>query len=73
MQFCNRSDFWGKCPAFGKVCYVGNKKNWFKLCCPCVGKKVHEIEKDESDEPSNQSDYEFSIKTINFRNSVHIK
>ena len=33
-------------------------------------KKVHEIEKDESDEPSDQSDYEFFIETVNIQDSA---
>ena len=33
-------------------------------------KKVHEIEKDESDELSDHSDYEFFIETINIQNSA---
>ena len=35
-------------------------------------KKVHEIEKDESDEPSDQSDYEFFIETVNIQVFFHI-
>ena len=31
----------GKCPAYGKVCPVCNKKNHFKVSCPHVGKKVY--------------------------------
>ena len=34
-------------------------------------KKVHEIKKDESDEPSDQSDYEFFIETVNIQDSAH--
>ena len=49
------------------------KKNHFKVCYPRVGKKVREIGKDEPNEPSNQSDYEFVIETINIRNSAYIK
>ena len=55
-----------------EVCHVCNKKNHFKVFLPRVGKKVHEIEKDESDEPSNQSDHDFFIETINIQNSAHI-
>ena len=71
-KFCDSSYSRGKCPAYGKVCYVCNKKNHFKVFCPRFGKRVHEIEKDESDEPSDQSDYEFFIETVNIQNSVHI-
>ena len=60
-------------PAYRKVCYVSNKKNHFNVCCPCVGKKVHEIEKDESDETSDQKNYEFFIETNNNQNSAHIR
>ena len=35
-------------------------------------KKVHEIEKDESGEPSYQNDYEFFIDTVNIQDSAHI-
>ena len=37
-----------------------------------MGKKVHEIEKDESDEPSNQRDFEFLIETVNIHDSAYI-
>ena len=37
-----------------------------------VIEKVHEIEKDESDEPSDQSDHEFFIETGNIQDSAHI-
>ena len=47
------------------------KKNHFKVCCPRVGKKVHEIEKDKTDEPSHQSNYEFFIETVNIQDSAH--
>ena len=57
-EFFDSSHPQDKCQAHGKVCYVCNKKNHFKVCYPRVYEKVHEIEKDESDEPSNQSDYE---------------
>ena len=56
----------------GKICHVYIKKNHFKVCCPHVRKKVHEIEKDESDEPSDQSDHEFFIETGNIQDSAHI-
>ena len=54
-KFCDSSHPRGKCPAYGKVCHVCNKKNHFKVCCSHVGKKVDEIEKDESDESSDQT------------------
>ena len=60
--FCGSSYPRGKCPASGKLCLFSNKKNHFKVYCPRFGKKVHEIEKDESDQPSGQSDYEFFIE-----------
>ena len=63
-KFCDSSHPRGKCPAYGKVCHVCNKRNHFKVCCPRVAKKVHEIEKDESEEHSDQSDYEFFIETV---------
>ena len=62
-KFCDSSHPRGTCPAYGKVCHVCNKKNDFRVCCPRVGKKVHEIEKVKSDEPSDQSNYEFFIET----------
>ena len=49
-----------------------NKKNHFKVCCLSVGKKVHEIEKDASDGPFDQSDYDFLIGTVNSQDSAHI-
>ena len=61
-----------KCPAYGKVCHVCNKRNHFKVCCPRVAKKVHEIEKDESEEHSDQSDYEFFIETVSIQDSAYI-
>ena len=63
-KFCDSSHPRGKCPAYGKVCHVCNKRNHFKVCCPCIAKKVHEIEKDESEEEFDQSDYEFFIETV---------
>ena len=50
-KFCNSSHPRGKCLPYEKVCYVCNKRNYFKVSCLRVGKKVHEIENDESDEP----------------------
>ena len=70
--FCDSSHPRGKCLAYGKVCHVCNKKNHFKVCCPCVGKKAHEIEKVESDESFDQTDYEFFIETVNIQDSAHI-
>ena len=61
-----------KCPAYGKVCHACNKRNHFKVCCPRLAKKVHEIEKDESAEHSNQSNYEFFIETVSIQDSVYI-
>ena len=55
-----------------KRLYVCNKNKHFKVCCPRVRKKVHKIEKDESDEPSDQSHYEFFIGTFNIQNSAFI-
>ena len=49
-----------------------NKKKHFKFCCHILVKKVHDSEKDESDEPSDQSDYEFFIETINIQNPLHV-
>ena len=71
-KFCNSSHPRGKCPAYGKVCRVCNKKNHFKVCCPRVGKKVHEIEKNESDEPSDQSDYDFFLLKLLIFRTLHI-
>ena len=45
------------------------KRTISKFCRPCVGKKVHEI---ESNEPSDQSDNEFFIETVNIQDSAHI-
>ena len=36
-RFCDSSHPRGKCPAYGKVCHVCNKKNDFKVYCPHVG------------------------------------
>ena len=72
-KFCGSSHTRGKCPDYRKNCHVCNKKNYFKVCYPRVSRKVHETEKDQSDEPSDQSDYEFSIETvINIQDSTHI-
>ena len=71
-KFCSSSHLRGKWSAYGKACHIFIKKNHFKVCCPRVGKKVHEIEKDESDEPSDQSNYEFFIETVNMQDSGHI-
>ena len=60
-QFYDSSHPRGEYPNYGKVFYVCDKRNHFKVCCPRVGKKVHDIEKHESDEPLDQSDYEFFI------------
>ena len=72
MKKCKLKHARGECAAYGKVCDVCNKKNRFKVCYPRVGKKVHEIEKDESDEPSDQSNYEFFIETVNIQDSALI-
>ena len=48
------------------------KRTIFKIFCQRVIEKVHEIEKDESDEPSDQSSFEYFIETINNQNSAHI-
>ena len=61
-----------KCPVYEKFCHVSSEKNHFKACCPRVGKKVHGIEKDESGEPSDQSDYKLFIEVANFQDSVYI-
>ena len=71
-KFCDSLHPRGKCKAYGKVNHVWSKKNHFKVCCPRVGKKVHEIETDESDESSDQSDYEFFVETVNIQDSTHI-
>ena len=71
-KFCDSSHPRGKCPAYGKVCHVCNKRSHFKVCCPRVAKKVHEIEKDESEEHSDQSDYEFFIETVSIQDSAYI-
>ena len=49
-----------------------NKRNHFKVCCPRLAKKVHEIEKDESAKHSNQSNYEFFIETVSIQDSAYI-
>ena len=49
-KFVDSSHPRGKYPTYGKVCHVFNKKNHLKVCCQRVGKKVHEIGTDESDE-----------------------
>ena len=69
---CESSHPQVKCSSYGKVFYVCNKKNHFKVCCQYVGKKVYEIEKDESDEPTSHSDYKIFIETINIENSAYI-
>ena len=58
-------------PSFWKS-LLCNKKNHFKVCCQRVGKKVHKIEKDESQGPFDQSYYELFIETINIQNSAYI-
>ena len=42
-----------------------------EVYCQHVGKKVHEIERDESDEPFDQRDYDFYWDYI--QNLVHVK
>ena len=42
-----------------------------KFAAYVLVKKVHEMEKEESGEPSNQSNYVF-IETINIQNSAFI-
>ena len=71
-KFCNSLHPRGKRLDYGKVCHGRKKKNYFKVFCPRIGKKAHETEKDESDEPSDQSNYEFFIETINAQDSAHI-
>ena len=40
-KFCDSAHPRAKSPA--KICYVCNRKNYFKVFCPRVGKKVHDI------------------------------
>ena len=54
-----------------KNCYVCNKKNHFKVCCQCVRKKVHEMEKDESDESPTRAIMNFLFKLLISR-TLHI-
>ena len=56
---------------YGKVCYVCNKNKHFKARFQRIGKKVHKIEKDESDEPSHQSEYELFTETINIKLRIY--
>ena len=65
-KFCDSSHPRGKCPAYGKVCHVCNERNHFKVCCPRVSKKVHQIEKDDSEEHSDQT-MNFLLKLLVFR------
>ena len=37
-KFCDSSHPRSKCPDYGNVCYVCNKKNHFKVFCPHIGK-----------------------------------
>ena len=71
-KLCDSSHRRRKRSAYGKVCYVYNKKNYFKVYSQRVGKIVHEIERDEPDDRFYQSDYEFFIETITITNSLHI-
>ena len=64
-KFCDSSHPRGKHPAYGRIYQVCNNKSHFKVCFLRLGKKVHEIEKDCSDEPSDKSDYEFFVETFN--------
>ena len=48
------------------------QENYFEVSWQHVGKKVHEIENDETDELSDQRGYYFFIETINFQNSAGI-
>ena len=70
-KFCDSSHPRCKCQAHGKVCCVYNKKNHFKVCYPRVYEKVQETENDESDKPSDRSDYEFFIETVSIQDSAH--
>lgn len=59
-EFCDISHPWGKSLAYRKVYYFCDRKNHFKVCCQYVGEKAH-VERDESDEPSDQKDYDFFL------------
>ena len=74
-KFCDSSLSWGKCPGYGKVCYVCNKKNHFKVFCPHVGKRVQEIEiwKGWMWWTLRPDLLWIFIKTINIHNSIHLK
>ena len=48
------------------VAFVWN--DHFKVCCPCISKNVHEIERDESDEHSDKNEHNFLLKKLMFRN-----
>ena len=63
-KFCDTLHGQGKCRAYQKLCYVCNKKNHFKVCCQCVRKKVHEMEKDESDESPTRAIMNFLFKLL---------
>ena len=56
-KLCDSSHRRRKRSAYGKVCYVYNKKNYFKVYSQRVGKIVYEIERDEPDDRFYQSDY----------------
>ena len=71
-KLCDSSHHRSKRSAYEKVCYVYNKKNYFKVYSQRVGKIVYEIERDETDDRFYQSDYEFFIETITITNSLHI-
>ena len=73
----NTRDFIKKCklcvssrPRGKSPSYVCNKKNHFKVCWNW---KYVKLKRDGSDEPSDQSDYEVFIETINIQNSGHYK
>ena len=72
-NFIKKCKFWdsshpqGKCPAYGKVCHVCNKKNHFKVCCLHVGKKYMKLKRINLRNPLTRVIMNFLLKLLMFR------
>ena len=64
----DNSHLQGKCPAYGKIFHVYNKKNHFKVCCPRVGKKKYmKLKRTNPVNPPNRAIMNFFLKLLIFR------
>ena len=62
-KFCKNSHHRGKCPGYGKVCHICNRKKHFKKCCSCNRKTL------ETESPSADV-YEFFLDPINLHRNL---